>query len=154
MKYTTKDGDVHFYKSETKLVRRTLQMASRTSQYEITDVLDVIWLVAGNLVQEVRAQPIYHRSDGNIVRAFDLFFLTGEKILYGKTAVNRLMAEIESACVETLPNIGLVQCHHLAREIQPNLGFRPRSKMRTEQYSTSKAKVKDQWGRISFKEEG
>ena len=153
MKYTTAKGAVHYYKSEPRLVRRTLQLAS-DNDYEATDIMDAIWLVAGNLVQEVKAQPIYHRKDGKIVRAFDIIFLTGEKILFGKTAVNRLMAQIEAAVAARLFSLGikeieLVQNHRLAREIEPTPGFTPRSKLRDEQYP-SNVKVKDQWGRITY----
>ena len=156
MKYVSATGATHYYKSEPKLIRRTLQLASNAAEdYEVTDIMDAIWLVAGNLVQEVKAQPIYHREDGKIVKAFDIIFLTGEKILFGKTAVNRLMAQIESAVVNNLVSNGcleiqLVQHHRLAREIVPTPGFTPRSKLRDEAYPSHHNKIKDQWGRITY----
>ena len=57
-------------------------------------------------------------ADGRMIRAYDLFFLTGEKILYGKTAVNTLLAKIEAACKDNL-DIDRLGRITTVREIHP-----------------------------------
>ena len=61
---------------------------------------------------------------------FDIYILTGVKIIFGKTAVNKLMMEIEAEIEKRLP-VTLVQRHTLGKAVVPNFGYSSRTKLRT-----------------------
>ena len=136
MKYISSHGKISYYKSEPTMVRRTIQMDSDYAEaYEATDLMDVIWEIAGNLVQEVKAQPVYHTPEGKIRRAYDLYIFTGVKILFGKTAINKMIMEIETELQKRL-KIKLIQRHTIGKETIPNFSFSYRTKLRTEAQPT------------------
>lgn len=131
MIFHSKNGKAWLYKYESQKVTRTVQFHPHDpAHWEERDLLDVIWDVAGNLVTEVRLQSVYHHPDSDkVTRVYDLTFLTGKNILYGRMAVNKLLVQIEEAIVDRLPVDSTVRRTTVAKVI-PNITAHPRTRMK------------------------
>lgn len=127
---TAKTGGTYIYKSEPVLVHRTLQfMPNDPSEFKDEDLYDVLWDIAGNLIHTVEYESTYHRPDGRMSRAYRIYFLTGKDILYGKTAVNALLAKIEEAISARLP-IDMGERKTMVKNVPVNLSHRRRSRLK------------------------
>jgi hypothetical protein len=93
--------------------------------------LDIIWEVAGNLVQEVKLRDVYHNPEtGRMNRTYDVFFITGYKILFGKTAINELLRQMDVLCEQKL-NVAPQSRTTIVKKIVPHVTMQRRTKLRS-----------------------